>query len=176
MSLPALFHVSEDLNIRVFEPRSVPQGGLKIDMPVVWAIDEGHIVNYLLPRDCPRVTFAQGANTTAADMAHFLPQRQSRVVVIEEAWLDRVMQATIYLYRIPPEGFEVFDAGAGYWVSRKSVVPLERLALVSGLDEIRKRGAEFRTVKSLWPLRDEVAQSTLEFSIIRMRNAQPRAA
>lgn len=50
-----LFHVSEDSGIEVFEPRPAalfPNLG-----PVVWAVAESHLVNYLLPRECPRVTF-----------------------------------------------------------------------------------------------------------------------
>jgi hypothetical protein len=35
-------------------------------------------------------------------------------------------------------------------------------------------GVDFRVVPNLWPLRDAVAASTLQFSIIRMRNALPR--
>ena len=40
--------------------------------------------------------------------------------------------------------------------------------------ELAKRGVELRTMPSLWPLRDAVVASTLAYSIIRMRNAQPR--
>jgi hypothetical protein len=40
--------------------------------------------------------------------------------------------------------------------------------------EITRRGAEVRLVESLWPLHDAVAASTLEFSMIRMRNAKQR--
>ncbi|MBC8163249.1 MAG: hypothetical protein H7Z42_18730, partial [Roseiflexaceae bacterium] len=36
------------------------------------------------------------------------------------------------------------------------------------------RQVELRIVPSLWPLADAVAASSLEFSNIRMRNAQPR--
>ena len=38
--------------------------------------------------------------------------------------------------------------------------------------ELLNRGVELRIVPSLWPLRDEVVKSTLQFSLIRMRNAQ----
>ena len=42
--------------------------------------------------------------------------------------------------------------------------------------ELRKRGAELRLVPNLWPLRDAVVASSLQFSMIRMRNALPRGA
>ena len=50
-----LFHVSEDPAIEDFHPRPssvAPEVG-----PIVWAVAESHLPNYLLPRDCPRVTF-----------------------------------------------------------------------------------------------------------------------
>ena len=48
----ALFHVSEEAGIRRFEPRPGADG-----QPRVWAITDARLHNYLLPRDCPRVTF-----------------------------------------------------------------------------------------------------------------------
>ena len=40
--------------------------------------------------------------------------------------------------------------------------------------ELLRRGVELRFVPSLWQLRDVVVASSLEFSLIRMRNALPR--
>jgi hypothetical protein len=39
---------------------------------------------------------------------------------------------------------------------------------------ILQRGVELRVLPNLWSLRDAVVESTLEFSIIRWRNALPR--
>jgi hypothetical protein len=44
------------------------------------------------------------------------------------------------------------------------------------LAELARRAIELRVLSSLWPLREAVVASTLGFSIIRMRNAQPRTA
>jgi len=52
-----LYHVSEYSHIERFEPRPPPCSGVGPVESVVWAIDEEHLHNYLLPRDCPRVTF-----------------------------------------------------------------------------------------------------------------------
>jgi hypothetical protein len=46
-----LFHISEEPGIELFEPRVSEGRG-----PVVWAIDADRLRNYLLPRECPRVT------------------------------------------------------------------------------------------------------------------------
>jgi hypothetical protein len=36
-----------------------------------------------------------------------------------------------------------------------------------------RRGVELRVLPTLWPLRDAVLESSLQFSMIRMRNATP---
>ncbi|MGH9905340.1 MAG: DUF6886 family protein [Pyrinomonadaceae bacterium] len=41
--------------------------------------------------------------------------------------------------------------------------------------ELQGRGVELRFVRNLWSLRDAVVASSSQFSIIRMRNALPRA-
>jgi hypothetical protein len=48
-----LFHVSEEAGLARFEPRPSPSA----DAPVVWAVDADRLRNYLLPRECPRVTY-----------------------------------------------------------------------------------------------------------------------
>ena len=63
-----LFHVSEESGIERFEPRPSQYP----DEPVVWAIDADRLRNYLLPRECPRVTYYAGRETTAADVERFL--------------------------------------------------------------------------------------------------------
>ena len=170
-----LFYVSEDAGIREFVPRMPPSPDSKVDFPVVWAVDGEHLRNYLLPRDCPRVTFYATEKSLAEDVRYLMGPGASRAVVaIESAWLERVRAAQLYLYRMPDEGFELWDAGAGYWVSRKAVKGLEAVKVTDCLGAIAERGVELRVVKTLWPLRDAVVGSTLGFSCIRMRNARPR--
>jgi Family of unknown function (DUF6886) len=43
------------------------------------------------------------------------------------------------------------------------------------ISELERRGVRLRLVPDLWPLRDAVVASSLQFSIIRMRNALPRS-
>lgn len=64
--------------------------------------------------------------------------------------------------------------GAGYFVSRVSVSPLGVELVAKPLGEIAAGGAKLRFLDDLWPLHDAVAQSSLQFSMIRMRNAAPR--
>jgi hypothetical protein len=43
------------------------------------------------------------------------------------------------------------------------------------ISALATRGADLRVVDNLWPLRDAVVESSLQFSIIRMRNARLRS-
>jgi hypothetical protein len=164
-----LFHVSEEGGIDHFDPRPSAIAGES----VVWAIDAERLRNYLLPRECPRVTFHAGRQTTAADRAHCLKDSPA-VIVVEEGWLSRVQSCRLYCYGLPTDTFECLDECAGYHVSRVAVRPAAVEILDDAVAELRKRGVELRTMPNLWPLRDVVIASSLQFSIIRMRNALPR--
>jgi hypothetical protein len=54
------------------------------------------------------------------------------------------------------------------------VVPARVELLDDLILELLRRGVELRLIPDLWPLRDAVVASTLQFSLIRMRNAQRR--
>jgi len=164
-----LFHVSEESGIERFEPRaSKYASGL-----VVWAIDADRLRNYLVPRECPRVTYYAGRETIAADVERFLGSSPA-VVAVESAWLEHVRSRRLYCYHLPPETFECLDECAGYFVSRVPVVPARVQVFDDPIAELVRRGVELRFVPNLWSLRDAVVASTLQFSVIRMRNALPR--
>ena len=165
-----LFHVSEQTDIELFEPRWSEQS----DRKVVWAIDADHLRNYLVPRECPRVTYYAGPQTASADVEQFLGTSQA-VVAIESGWFEQLRSCRLYCYHLPPDTFECIDECAGYFVSNVPVVPVRVEALDDLILELLKRDVELRLVLSLWPLRDAVVASTLQFSLIRMRNAQARA-
>ena len=165
-----LFHVSEESGIERFEPRPSEYA----TEPVVWAIDVERLRNYLVPRDCPRVTFYAGRETAEADVGRFLGSSPA-VVAVESGWLDRLRSCRLYCYHLPPDTFECIDECAGYFVSRVPVVPARIEVLDDAITELLRRGVELRFVPSLWPLRDAVVTSSLQFSLIRMCNAQTRA-
>jgi hypothetical protein len=170
-----LFHVSDRPGIARFDPRPAPATNPYAPAgQMVWAIDEGRLPNYLLPRDCPRVTFYAGPTSDPADVARLLAGTSAaRVVAIESGWLERVRSARLYLYELPPDGFEAEDLGAGYYVSRAPVSPRRVTAIDDLLAELASRDVELRVMPSLHRLRDAVVASTLQFSIIRWRNAAP---
>src|SRR5262249_55074111 len=164
-----LFHVSEEAGIERFEPRSSQYA----DEPVVWAIDADRLRNDLLPRECPRVTYYAGPETTADDVQRFLGSSPA-VIAVEGSWLERLRSCRLFCYHLPPETFECLDDCAGYFVSRRPVVPTQVQVVDDLLAALLGRGVELRLVPNLWPLRDAVISSTLRFSMIRMRNALPR--
>lgn len=164
-----LFHVSEEPGIERFEPRPSQYA----DGPVVWAVDADRLRNYLLPRDCPRVTYYAGRETTAADVERFLGSSPA-VIAVESAWLERLRSGRLYCYHLPPEPFACIDDCAGYFVSRRPVVPTRVEVVDDPLAALLGRGVELRLVPNLWALCDAVVASTLRFSLIRMRNALPR--
>lgn len=162
-----LYHFSDQPGIATFEPRAIDGS----PDPVVWAISAARQCNYLLPRDCPRVTYYASPSTTAADRQRFLGGATA-VVAIETSWEARVQAATIYRYSLPTDGFEYIDETAGYFVCRQPVKPIKIETLDDLPSYIAATGAELRLLPTLWPLHDVVAASTLAFSMIRMRNAQ----
>jgi hypothetical protein len=82
----------------------------------------------------------------------------------------------LYCYSLPGQTFECLDEGAGYFVSPEAVVATGVEVIRDAIAEFRLRGVELRVLPNLWALRDAVIASSLQFSIIRMRNALPRSA
>lgn len=164
-----LFHVSEEPDIEVFEPRPATRSKEHL----VWAIDDEHLRNYLVPRECPRVTYSAGPRTTAEDRERFLGE-SAAVLAIETGWLERMRSCRLHCYQLPGVTFELADECAGYFVSRVPVRPLRVEVIDDPVSAVLTRGVELRIQPSLWALRDAVIASTLAFSIIRWRNAAPR--
>lgn len=164
-----LFHVSEEPGITRFAPR---ESRFTEDL-VVWAIDREHLRNYLLPRECPRVTFCAASDTSQTDVSRFLGGSRS-VVAFEAEWLERVQETRLCCYHMPDASFECLDRDAGYYVSRQTVAPVRVDLIEDPLAAIAATGCEIRILPNLWALYDSVIASTLSYSIIRMQNAVPR--
>ncbi|MGA3068319.1 MAG: DUF6886 family protein [Tepidisphaeraceae bacterium] len=166
-----LYHVSEESGIARFEPRTAAG----VEHPVVWAVNGERLRNYLLPRDCPRVTFFAGARTESADIERFLGT-SAAVVAFEAGWLERVRRTRLFCYHFAETSFECVDRNAGYFHSAEAVVP-ERVEVIEDLlFALGLRGVEIRVLPSLWELHDAVVGSSLSYSMIRMRNAGGRGA
>ena len=140
----------------------------------MWAVDDGHVHNYYLPRDCPRVTFYALPETSAQDIERMMGQSSAKyVVAIESRWFKEVKDHRLYQYEMPGDSFALQNGGAGYYISRAPVTPLSVKRIDDLLGELLQHNVELRVMPSLTKLRDAVVASTLQFSIIRWRNAQP---
>jgi hypothetical protein len=156
-----LWHFSEDPSLGHFAPRAGK----------VWAIDGPHSWLYWFPRDCPRACFWAIETSTDDDVDRWLDgDRERRVAVIETAWLERLRTVRLYAYRMPPEPFDVVEDDRFYIASTR-VDALERVELGDLLTRHAEAGNELRISPSLYPLWDEVTETTLDFSGIRLRNA-----
>ncbi len=168
-----IYHFSEEPDIAYFKPRfSTPAFGA-----VVWGVSKAAMYKYLLPRDCPRVTFRADAQTSTRDAQSFFRHSSMQcIVAIESCWLETVRRTKIYCYHLPADTFKLAlgDERTQYYISDQPVTPLSVVCIDDLLKALIDFGVELRVMPSLWPLYDAVVNSTLAFSIIRMRNAQPR--
>jgi len=170
-----LFHFSDDPSITRFVPRPPPSASAGVTDDVVWAVGGRLRHNYLLPRDCPRVTFYPAPGSTPGDVARLMAGTSAgHVVAIETGWMPALRHGCLYQYELPPDTFVPIDEGAGYFVSRAPVIPLGVHTIDDLLGELLACDIELRVMPSLWPLCDAVVASSLHFSCIRMRNALAR--
>lgn len=165
-----LYHFSEDASIETFIPR-INSSHPHLP-PLVWAIDEEHSPLYYFPRDCPRVAFWKRPDSSEEDLQRFgLFKTVRMVIAIEGAWLDRMNHTQLYMYEFVPDSFTCFDANAGYYVSKETVVPVSVKPVGNLMAQLVHAGVELRITPSQFPLHDALLNSSLQFSMIRMRNA-----
>ena len=170
-----LFHVSEDPNIQVFEPRLPTRKDLDPSIGLVWAIDEARLPNFLTPRDCPRVAYYATDRTVNTDKERFFSSSNSQhAIAIEKKWLNVMKSTTLYLYEFSSDDFILQDDNAGYYVAKTTQYPINKFILTDLFAELQKREVEVRIVDHLWETADAVKVSTLNWSLCRMGNASPR--
>jgi hypothetical protein len=167
----ALWHFSEDPDIRHFEPH-VPKPSER-DEALVWAIDDWHAPMYFTPRDCPRVCFWAIEGTTAEDRERWTSGLSPRFfMALESTWLDRLRSAKLFRYRMPEAGFVLDDVTAGHHVAREIMKPLAIEPVGDLLSALAAAQVELRITPRLGPLWHRIKESTLEHSGTRLRNAQ----
>ena len=171
-----LFHVSEESDIEVFYPRLPQRNDLDKSIGLVWAIDEDRLPNFLTPRDCPRVTYHIGQNTTADDCNRFFTSSSiNHAIVIESDWFNRMRETTLYLYEFDTRAFELQDDIAGYYISKTPQIPIAKQQISDLFSELTARNVEIRIVDNLWEIADKIKSSTVNWSLCRMKNAKPKS-
>ena len=168
-----LYHFSEEPDIRIFKP--TPAGAFPELEPVVFAIDRERSPHYFFPRDCPRVIYWKADWTADEDARTFLADTTvGKIVVVESGWLERIRNAKLYVYTFSGESFEQMDNTAGYYISKKTVEPIKVEPVGDLIGKLLAENLELRFTPSLHPIRESVIASTMDFSIIRFRNASPK--
>jgi hypothetical protein len=167
-----VFHFSEDPTIERFVPH-VPATNPE-HTPAVWAIDADHAPLYWFPRDCPRVTAWPRTTAERAAFEAAFATTALRVHAVEAGWLARLRAVELFRYSLPADDFAPWPAAGGQWIAEVEVTPLAVEPVGDILDLHAAAGVELRLVPSLWPLHDLAVSDRWDFSIVRMRNAQPR--
>ena len=168
-----LFHVSEEPGITVFGPRPSPSHFEAITGDVVFAISGNFLHNYLLPRDCPRVSYYVGANTTETDKDRFIGSSNANsVIVVESGWYRRVREIILYCYEFSTGNFALLDECAGYYISYNAEIPIAVSEVNDVMGELLNRDIELRFTPDIVNLADSVRRSSLNFSLIRLRNTK----
>jgi hypothetical protein len=96
----------------------------------------------------------------------------SHVIVVENGWYQQIKEITLYCYEFLPDDFMLIDECAGYYVSYKSAVPMAVTVIDDIMAVLLSRDIELRFMPSLTDIADAVRKSSLQFSLIRMRNAK----
>lgn len=167
----ALWHVSENPSLERFEPHVSPTASSL--EPRVWAVDTRHLPLYWFPRECPRGTFWATPDTSEADAS--LLGASTRVHIVEPGWVEVMRTTRVFAYRFPETPFRRDAEVGGYWLSRETVLPTERVELGDLVVRHADAGIELRVVDNLWPTWNRVVASSLECSGIRLHNALPPA-
>jgi len=168
-----LFHISEQADLDWFEPRPSPSYFADITGDVVFAVSGSLLHNYLLPRDCPRVTWYAAENTTDSDKALFMANTTATyIIAVEWGWYQQIKETVLYCYEFEKEPFKLIDECAGYYVADRAVAPVSVITIHDAMATLQSFNIELRFMPSLVQLVQAVSKSSLNFSIIRMRNAK----
>src|SRR5882724_8593623 len=109
-----LFHISEDPRIKIFEPLPAAFYADTLRHDVVFAICSKLLHNYLLPRNCPRVTYYAGPGTSEADKKKFFGLSTAEyIIAVESKWLLPIQRTTLYCYKFRDDTFSLLDECAG---------------------------------------------------------------
>ncbi len=166
-----LYHISEDPDIRLFQPRPSPSYYSGLIEKVVFAVSDDFLYNYLLPRDCPRVSFYINKESSQYDINKFIGNCKAiAILYVPSEWKESIERVTLYCYDFPIDTFALFDTNAGYYISKEAIVLLSIRAITDISRELSISNVELRYTESLTALAEQVQESSLNYSLIRMRN------
>lgn len=166
-----LFHISEENNIRQFQPRiSKKQWNYE---KYVWAIEEEKLHNYLLPRQCPRICIdLEKLNIHLNWLAAFPIENHKAVVFIADNWKEKVQNCTLFKYEFDKHNFMLIDKIAGYYVSRKIEIPNRKFEITNCEQALINSNVKLITLDrmNMLEIKEKVVQDLEDFSIIKWSN------
>jgi hypothetical protein len=170
-----VLHFSEDPTITRFAPHVAATSN--VADAYVWAVGHDRCPDYWFPRQCPRAMAWVTPSTSDSDRERILgPGGGPRVHAVEYGWLEAMRTATLWAYRLPAAAFRPIGDPPHALVAEQILEPLAAPEPVGDLFALHERaGIQLRVLTNLWPFWDQVIESTLGFSGIRLRNARPRA-
>jgi hypothetical protein len=170
-----VLHFSEDPTITRFTPHVAATA--QLPDAYVWAVDHRRAPGYWFPRQCPRAMAWVRDTTLDVDRERIIGAGcGDRVHAIEYEWLETVRRMRLFAYRLPADRFRPLGTLEPY--AHVAVEPIEPLGppepVVDLLRCHAEAGIQLRVLDNLWTFWDAVIASTVGFSGIRLRNAQPR--
>lgn len=172
-----LLHFSEDPTIARFVPHVAPTAA--DPTAYVWAVNAEHAPSYWFPRQCPRAMAWATSRTTEPDRQRILGPSAQRVHLAEYAWLRRIADAQLFVYRLDAAAFEPYgdELDPHAFVARHPVLPLAPAEPLRDLLSLHEEaGIELRFAPSVWPWWHAAIETTVGYSGIRLRNAAPPVA
>jgi hypothetical protein len=162
-----VLHFSEDPTITTFRPHVAKPG----DEPYVWTVGYDRAPDYWFPRQCPRAMAWVGPSTTPEDRDRIIGAGSgTRVHAVEYGWLDAIRSVELYAYRLPADEFVEQDAAFVATTEVQPLGPPERVGDLFALHD--EAGIQLRVLNRLHDFWAAAVASTLEWSGIRLRNAQ----
>ena len=165
-----LFHVSDNPDITEFIPRLTNRPNCK---GLVWALDERGLINFMTPRNCPRVYYYAVESSTEEDIVKYFASSARHGIAIENIWHERMTKASLYIYEFDAATFYKTD-GPGYYVSEQTQVPLSVTKVDNLFERLFEQNVEVRILPNLHQLKEAVMQSTLKGGMMRTGLAQPK--
>jgi hypothetical protein len=95
------------------------------------------------------------------------------VAAIESSYAGQMQSAELYAYSLPAAAFEVNGPEIGVSVSREDVVPLSVRPVGDLMEALIAANVELRITPSLWPLWDDLVESTMHYSMFRTNRVAP---
>jgi hypothetical protein len=166
----AVYHFSEDGTLRRFAPHVPPTNPSQ--PPAVWAIDGEHAPLYWFPRHCPRISVWARDDEQQERLTERFGTEARRLCAAESGWLARVRDVRLYRYVFDPTSFEPWGEADGQYVSSEVVYPDSVEQIDDVLALFADAEVELRFTPRLGALMDQVLESGLPFSFVRIRDAR----